>query len=73
MDLTIYTNELAAIHPVLKRLNEAKEIRIVPQASGKHAYLWERPATPGAIGPAIAQFIRQPARSPARRVRKTGG
>ena len=58
VDLTIYINELAAIHTVLKRLNEAKEIRIVPQASGKHAYLWERPAAPGALGPAIAQFMR---------------
>lgn len=63
VDLSIYTNELAAIHTVLKRLNEAKEVRIVPQPSGKHAYLWQRPATAVAISPAIAEFIRQGPRS----------
>jgi hypothetical protein len=58
-DLSIYTNELAAIHTVLKRLNEAGEIRVVPQPSGKHKYLWQRPPRAMAIGPEIAQFIRQ--------------
>ena len=58
VDLSIYTNELSAIHTVLKRLNEASEIRIVPRPNGKHAYLWQRPATAIAIGPEIAEFIR---------------
>jgi len=67
LDLSIYTNELAAIHTILKRLNEAGEIRLVPRPSGKHAYLWERPAEPGAISPAIARFIRRSGgRDPAR-------
>lgn len=57
-DLSIYTNDLSAIHTVLKRLNEAGEIRIIPRPSGKHAYLWQQPATVVAIGPEIAQFIR---------------
>ena len=60
VDLSIYTNELAAIHTVLKRLNEAGEVRIVPQPSGKHAYLWQRPAKAGNLSPAIAQFMRGP-------------
>ena len=59
VDLTIYTSELSAIHTVLKRLNEAGEIRLVPKPSGKHAYLWQTPPTAVAIGPEIAQFIRQ--------------
>ena len=59
VDLSIYTNDLSAIHTVLKRLNEADEIRIVPRASGKHAYLWQAPATAIAIGPELAQHIRE--------------
>jgi len=59
VDLSIYTSELSAIHTVLKRLNEAGEIRLIPRASGKHAYLWQAPPTAIAIGPEIAQHIRE--------------
>lgn len=59
VDLTIYSSELSAIHTVLKRLNEAGEIRLLPRAGGKHAYLWQTPPTAIAIGPEIAQFIRE--------------
>jgi hypothetical protein len=59
VDLSVYTNDLSAIHTVLKRLNEAAEIRIIPRASGKHAYLWQAPPTAIAIGPEIAQHIRE--------------
>jgi hypothetical protein len=58
VDLTIYTNELAVIHTVLKRLNEAGEVRILPAAGGKHAYLWATPPRAIAIGPDVAEFIR---------------
>jgi hypothetical protein len=58
VDLSIYTNDLSAIHTVLKRLNEAGEIRLVPRASGKNAYLWQTPPTAVAIGPEVAQYIR---------------
>jgi hypothetical protein len=58
VDLSIYTNDLSALHTVLKRLNEAGEIRLVPRPSGKHAYLWQAPPTAIAIGPEIAQHIR---------------
>jgi len=57
-DLTRYSSDLAAIHTVLKRLNEAGEIRIVPRP-GKPAYLWSAPPVAIAIGPEIAQYIRQ--------------
>ena len=58
VDLSGYTNELAVIHTVLKRLNEAGEIRIIPRANGKNAYLWAKPAKVIAIGPEIAEFLR---------------
>lgn len=78
IDLSIYTNELAAIHTTLKRLNEAGELRLVPHPSGKHRYLWQRPARAIAIGPEIAEFMRNaghthldPGPSPAGRRRKS--
>lgn len=40
MDLSTYTNELSAIHTILKRLNDAGEIRFVPRGKGKGAYVW---------------------------------
>jgi len=57
-DLSSYSNELAVIHTVLKRLNEGGEIRIIPKANGKHAYLWAKPPKVIAIGPEIAEFLR---------------
>lgn len=39
-DLSKYTNQLAAIHTILKRLNDAGEIRFVPRTPGKHQYVW---------------------------------
>jgi hypothetical protein len=73
VDLSIYSSEMSAIHTVLKRLNEAGEIRLVPRGSGKDAYLWQRPATALALGPEIAQFMREsghahpPSAAPAKR------
>ena len=58
VDLSSYSSELAVIHTVLKRLNESGEIRIIPQASGKNAYLWTKPAKVAALGPEIAEFLR---------------
>jgi hypothetical protein len=58
VDLSSYSNELAVIHTVLRRLNEAGEIRLVPRAGGKNAYLWARPPKVIALGPEIAEFIR---------------
>ena len=58
VDLSGYANDLAVIHTVLKRLNEAGELRVVPQASGKTTYLWAKPARAVSLGPEIAEFIR---------------
>jgi hypothetical protein len=43
LDLSGYSNALAAVHTVLKRLNEAGEIRLVPRPDRRHAYLWHTP------------------------------
>lgn len=58
VDLSVYASELSAIHTVLKRLNEAGEIRLVPRPSGKHAYLWQAPPRAISLGPDAAQAIR---------------
>ena len=58
VDLSVYSNDLSAIHTVLKRLNEAGEIRLIPRAAGKSAYLWQTPPTAIAISPEIAAHIR---------------
>jgi len=58
VDLSVYANELAVIHTVLKRLNEAGELRLIPKPKGKNAYLWSAPPRAMAIGPEVAEFIR---------------
>ena len=58
VDLSIYSSDLAVIHTVLKRLNEAGEIRLIPRANGKIQYLWAAPPTALALGPEIAEFVR---------------
>ena len=57
-DLSSYSNELAVIHTVLRRLNEAGEIRVISRAGGKNAYLWAKPPKVIALGAEIAEFIR---------------
>jgi hypothetical protein len=59
VDLSIYSNEMAAIHTVIKRLNEAGELRFIAGSPSKHLYAWQRPTRAVAISPEIAQFIRQ--------------
>ena len=58
VDLSIYSSDLAVIHTVLKRLNEAGEIRLIPRPDKKHAYLWAAPPRALALGPDIAEFVR---------------
>jgi hypothetical protein len=58
VDLSTYVNNLAVIHTVLKRLNEAGELRVIPTANGKTAYLWAAPPRVVALGPEMAEFIR---------------
>ena len=59
LDLSKYSSDLAAIHTVLKRLNEAGEIRLLARGPGKSAYLWNNPPVTVAFGPGVAQYIRE--------------
>ena len=59
VDLSGYSSELSAIHTVLKRLNEAGEVRIIPKPSGKDAYLWQRPVQAIGISEEVAKYLRQ--------------
>jgi hypothetical protein len=58
-DLSKYSSDLAAIHTVLKRLNEAGEIRLIGSAANKAQYIWNHPPVAIALGPEVAQYIRE--------------
>jgi hypothetical protein len=58
-DLSGYSSPLAAIHTVLKRLNESGELRFIAHQSGKRSYVWERPRHAAALGPDVAAVVRQ--------------
>ncbi|MGC2183200.1 MAG: hypothetical protein WA637_07975 [Terriglobales bacterium] len=40
LNLSAYSNPMAVIHTVLKRLVQGGEVRVVSQAKGKKAYQW---------------------------------
>lgn len=63
VDLSKYSSELAAIHTVLKRLNESGEVRYLTGGPRQGAYLWNKPATAAALGPEIAEMMRRGAKS----------
>jgi len=58
VDLTKYINELAAIHTILKRLNDSGEVLFIPRAAGKHQYTWNHPSSPAAMNPDIIAAMR---------------
>jgi hypothetical protein len=59
-DLARYTNDLAAVHTTLKRLNDAGELRFVARpGTGDKAYVWDRPARAALLGPDIASVMRE--------------
>ena len=64
-DLSRYSSDLAAIHTVLKRLNEANELRLLTGGPKQGGYLWNMPATVARLGPEIAEHVRTHAPAPA--------
>jgi len=58
-DLSSYSNVMAAIHTVLKRLNESGELRFVASGHGKIAYIWNRPPKAALLGPDVARLMRE--------------
>jgi hypothetical protein len=59
-DLSKYANDLAAIHTILKRLNESGELRLVARGAdpGKQAFIWNHGPHVVALGADIAAFMR---------------
>jgi len=85
-DVSKYANDLAAVHTILKRLNESGELRFLARAPGKHQYTLNRPSTVVALGPDVLRYMREnhleqeaaratdddpPPPRPARRARKS--
>jgi hypothetical protein len=60
-DLSKYANDLAAIHTILKRLNESGELRVISRGNepGKNSYLWHHGPQAVALGADIAAFMRE--------------
>ena len=60
-DLSKYANDLAAIHTILRRLNESGELRVIGRRNepGKHSYLWHHGPHAVALGADIAAFMRE--------------
>jgi hypothetical protein len=56
-DLSSYSNPLASVHTVLKRLNESGELRFITTGHGKVAYIWNRPPRAAMLGPDIARVM----------------
>ena len=56
-DVSKYTNDLAAVHTILKRLNDSGEIRFLTRADGKHQYIWNRGSTPVVLTKDIVQHM----------------
>ena len=56
-DVSKYVNDLAAVHTILKRLNESGELRFVPRTPGKHQYIWNTPSTPVLLTRDIVQAM----------------
>ncbi len=57
-DVSKYSNELAAVHTILKRLNDAGELRFIPRTTGKPAYTWNRMVTPIVLTKDVVQAMR---------------
>lgn len=60
-DVTKYVNDLAAVHTILKRLNQTGELRFLARGPGSHQYIWNTPHSVVALGPDILRFMRESA------------
>jgi hypothetical protein len=58
IDLSKYTNDLAVVHTILRRLNQSGETQFVPRAWDKPGYAWRPPVTSLAISKEQAEALR---------------
>ena len=56
-DVSKYTNDLAAIHTILKRLNESGSVRMIASGTLKPRYTWVHGKGAAALGSDIARFM----------------
>jgi len=65
-ELSRYTSDLAAIHTVLKRLNDAGEVHFIARAWDKPAYAWGGSAAAAEAGERVpsSQGTRGPSKGP---------
>jgi hypothetical protein len=56
-DVSKYTNDLAAVHTILKRLNESGEIRFLIRTPGKQQYVWNTGVTPVVLTKDVVQYM----------------
>ena len=59
-DLSKYQNDLAAIHTILRRLNESGELRVIARGpdTAKQTYIWNHGSSAVALGADIKAFMR---------------
>jgi hypothetical protein len=57
IDMSKYANDLAAVHTILKRLNDSGELRFIPRTPGKHQYAWNTPTTQVAVSRDIVSVM----------------
>jgi hypothetical protein len=70
-DLDRYTNSLAAVHTVLKRLNQSQEVLFVEHPSGKFACEWRPTIRPVLLSEtALAAHLASHATPPPKRKRR---
>jgi len=58
-DVSKYVNDLAAVHTILRRLNQSGELRFLARGPGVPRYVWNTGVTPVALGPDILRFMRE--------------
>jgi hypothetical protein len=56
-DISKYANDLAAVHTILKRLNESGEIRFLARPGGSHQYMWNTGVTPVVLTKDVIQYM----------------
>ena len=59
IDMSRYTNDLAVLHTILKRLTQSGEAKFVPRALDKPCYRWEEPTAPSPAPKAASDAARK--------------
>ena len=56
-DVSKYVNDLAAVHTILKRLNDNGELRFIPREAGRHQYALNRAVVPVVLSKDIVKAM----------------